>query len=279
VRSPIIAGLRTLETAASSIYGDEQNRSPDGACQRTSYDPSDRFVNTILPDTGVLLFVNFADPWAIGRSETKLEVLPQISVIGPHANSLPLQMGQTVATVISVLAPAAARDVLGASTATITNRILPLDHFWTSREIETMFRFLSRAGLRRCAAALRDQLASRASKAKRTDAGMRSASRVIASQSGRVSITHLANRYGVSRQLFTYRFRNAVGLPPKLFARIVRFKHAVHVLKSTDVSDWASVAPAIGFYDQAHMINEFRFFVGMPPGVFFRSPASNPPTN
>jgi AraC-like DNA-binding protein len=35
------------------------------------------------------------------------------------------------------------------------------------------------------------------------------------------------------------------------------------------VSQWASVSPALGFYDQAHMINEFRAFAGSPPTVFF----------
>jgi AraC-like DNA-binding protein len=41
-------------------------------------------------------------------------------------------------------------------------------------------------------------------------------------------------------------------------------------LLSTDVSQWASVSSAAGFYDQAHMINEFREFAGSPPTVFFR---------
>jgi hypothetical protein len=59
-------------------------------------------------------------------------------------------------------------------------------------------------------------------------------------------------------------------VPPKLFARITRFQALVHALLSTDVSQWASLSPTVGFYDQAHMINEFRAFAGSPPTVFFR---------
>ena len=80
----------------------------------------------------------------------------------------------------------------------------------------------------------------------------------------------MARSHGLSRQQFARRFCAAAGLPPKLFARITRFQALVQVLLSTDVSRWASVSPAVGFYDQAHMINEFRAFAGSPPTVFFR---------
>jgi AraC-like DNA-binding protein len=41
---------------------------------------------------------------------------------------------------------------------------------------------------------------------------------------------------------------------------------------------WASVASDTGFYDQAHMINEFRDFAGAPPTTFFKphDPAIDP---
>ena len=96
------------------------------------------------------------------------------------------------------------------------------------------------------------------------------APRLIKLRAGRVSIDDMARSHGLSRQQFAVRFSAAAGLPPKLFARITRFQALVHVLLSTDVSRWASVSPAAGFYDQAHMINEFRAFTGSPPTVFFQ---------
>src|SRR5262245_36533923 len=80
----------------------------------------------------------------------------------------------------------------------------------------------------------------------------------------------MARSHGLSRQRFAARFSAAARLTPKLFARITRFQTLVHTLLSTDVSEWASVSQAVGFYDQAHMINEFRAFAGSPPTVFFQ---------
>jgi hypothetical protein len=56
----------------------------------------------------------------------------------------------------------------------------------------------------------------------------------------------------------------------KLFARVTRFQTLVQALLSSDVQEWAGVAPTLGFYDQAHLINEFHEFAGASPVRFFR---------
>jgi AraC-like DNA-binding protein len=117
---------------------------------------------------------------------------------------------------------------------------------------------------------LKDELVARIGRPSSRETVGQTAPRLIKLRAGRVSIDDMARSHGLSRQQFAVRFSAAAGLPPKLFARITRFQALVHVLLSTDVSRWASVSPAIGFYDQAHMINEFRAFAGSPPTVFFQ---------
>jgi hypothetical protein len=41
-------------------------------------------------------------------------------------------------------------------------------------------------------------------------------------------------------------------------------------LLATDVDRWAGAASALGFYDQAHLINDFREFAGESPTRFFQ---------
>jgi AraC-like DNA-binding protein len=118
--------------------------------------------------------------------------------------------------------------------------------------------------------ALKDELVSRLSRRSSPEPIGQASSRLMKLHGGRVSIDELARSHGLSRQRFSARFSAAAGLRPKLFARITRFQTLVRVLLSTDVSEWASMSPAVGFYDQAHMINEFRVFAGSPPTVFFQ---------
>jgi methylphosphotriester-DNA--protein-cysteine methyltransferase len=93
---------------------------------------------------------------------------------------------------------------------------------------------------------------------------------LLTTSGGHLSVDALAKAHQVSRQHFTRRFRAATGLPPKQFARICRFQRLLHTLLTTDVDRWAAEATGLGFYDQAHMINDFREFAGESPTRFFQ---------
>jgi transcriptional regulator GlxA family with amidase domain len=112
-------------------------------------------------------------------------------------------------------------------------------------------------------------LVARIRRADRTTLLGQAAPGIIKHHAGNLSIEDLARNHGLTRQRFARTFTNSTGLPPKLFARITRFQALVHAMLSTDVSQWASMSSAVGFYDQAHMINEFRTFTGSPPRIFF----------
>jgi len=66
------------------------------------------------------------------------------------------------------------------------------------------------------------------------------------------------------------RFRAEVGLAPKRLARIVRFHEVVRSLDRGVQPAWAPLALDAGYYDQAHMIRDFRQFAGIAPGAYLR---------
>jgi AraC-like DNA-binding protein len=95
------------------------------------------------------------------------------------------------------------------------------------------------------------------------------ACRRIEETAGTVKIAELTAILGWSRKRMGERFRDAVGLPPKSFARLLRFERAVAQLRAGAIG-WARLAQSCGYYDQAHLIREFREFSGFPPGEFVR---------
>jgi AraC-like DNA-binding protein len=63
-----------------------------------------------------------------------------------------------------------------------------------------------------------------------------------------------------------------VGLPPKTYARMFRFRLVVDVVQSRRAApDWAQLAMACGYYDQSHFNREFREFAGLSPTEFARA--------
>ena len=100
------------------------------------------------------------------------------------------------------------------------------------------------------------------------EALIRRALGVLDTSGGGVRIDDLAGRLGVSRQHLAAQFRTRVGLSPKLYARICRFRRATAALKAVPAPDWAQLALECGYFDQSHLIHDFQEFAGSAPERF-----------
>jgi len=88
----------------------------------------------------------------------------------------------------------------------------------------------------------------------------------IAATGGRIPVEALATQTGFTRKHLGNLFQQQVGLSPKSLARIHRFRGALALLNTADGQvPWAALAEACGYYDQSHLINEFRRFTGFSP--------------
>lgn len=81
---------------------------------------------------------------------------------------------------------------------------------------------------------------------------------------GRVRINELAAGLNVSRRHLSTRFRAQVGLPPKTFARLLRFELARRLMTERPAR-WADLAAECGYADQSHLNREFRELGGTSP--------------
>lgn len=63
-------------------------------------------------------------------------------------------------------------------------------------------------------------------------------------------------------------FRQHVGLSPKSVSRLARLHGLLRALRRSAAPAWAQLAPELGYYDQAHLVNEFRALSGLTPGQF-----------
>jgi AraC-like DNA-binding protein len=82
---------------------------------------------------------------------------------------------------------------------------------------------------------------------------------------GRVRIPDLASSIGISQRQFEREFDARFGMRPKLFARIVRFQAALDRKARSNTKSWTDVAHEFGYYDQMHLIHDFREFTAGTP--------------
>ena len=97
---------------------------------------------------------------------------------------------------------------------------------------------------------------------------------------GRLAVGEICAQLGCSRKHMARRFQEQVGVPPKTYARLLRFQRAVHLLGHRDGANWmderedgagrrmswGEIALECGYFDQAHMNRDFRQFAGASPG-------------
>lgn len=106
------------------------------------------------------------------------------------------------------------------------------------------------------------------------DAAITRAVALIERSAGTIRMDQITQAVNLSPRQFDRRFLAAVGLPPKAFARIIRFQALLASYRAEDFPRWADLALTCGFYDQSHLANEFRQFAGVSPTGFFRHPSA-----
>lgn len=98
----------------------------------------------------------------------------------------------------------------------------------------------------------------------------RAAASTIRTAHGRVSITRLAARLGVTVRTLGRAFDRAIGITPKTLARVTRLGRAAAMLR--EGASGVDAALDAGFFDQAHMTNEFRSMAGLSPSRWLDLP-------
>lgn len=108
-------------------------------------------------------------------------------------------------------------------------------------------------------------LSARLARGPEPDAAVAHAYGRILSSGGAVRIGDVARGLDWSRKHLNQRFREEIGLGPKAVARMARFNRVLALARSDAARDWAGIAAACGYADQAHLVREFRDFAGASP--------------
>jgi AraC-like DNA-binding protein len=77
--------------------------------------------------------------------------------------------------------------------------------------------------------------------------------------------------FGLSARRFIELFRREVGVSPKTFCRIVRFQGALQRIAVASSPNFVRLALDCGYYDQAHLIHDFKDFTGLTPTAFLEA--------
>ena len=219
-------------------------------------------VHRGLPSRHVTLIISLQDPIKISGGAVGQGM--QGLVGGLRTDPVLISQDRTLRGIHVELHPFGVRTLLGVSGAELCGCVVGLDDLGWSALSELPDRLASKVTWSQRFDILDGVLATHASEPHPVAAELGEAWRLMLSTGGLVQIADLAGEIGWSRRHFGQRFRAETGLTPKQAARILRFERAGALLRRGHL-DLAALAVDCGYYDQAHLGNEWRTLAGCSP--------------
>jgi AraC-like DNA-binding protein len=103
-----------------------------------------------------------------------------------------------------------------------------------------------------------------------------SALRILLNNSGNMAIEKTASLSCLSIKQFERKCKERIGMNPKMYARILKFSKAYRLHEAFPQLSWTKIAYEAGYYDQMHMIRDFKVFAGVNPSVIEQQLLSTP---
>jgi AraC-like DNA-binding protein len=171
------------------------------------------------------------------------------------------EVGASVISVGAVLRPGGAQMLFGVSAADLAERHTPLCDLWGARADHAVEQLLGALSPQQQLTVLESLLAGQLPKLQGLHPAVAQALRHP--RDWRVEEWVRSSHY--SHRGFIAIFKQATGLSPKRYARLLRFQQLLAALRSSQSAALADLAYSAGYSDQAHMTREFREFAGITP--------------
>jgi len=223
----------------------------------------------IVPDGNPELVIHYGHPFSEFTAAGKQQQ-PRGFLMGQMTRPLALDPSQGMPGIVGVrFWPAGTRTMFGAAMSEFTDERLALDDVVPGATARLVDQIASAANARERCGILQDFVAGVAAvNAPFQDAGVGHWVGQILNASGRISISALARESDLSQRQLERRFRAQVGVPPRLYANVIRFRTVFDNLSGASKPDWVDLALSAGYFDQSHMTKDFHRFLGCSPSQF-----------
>lgn len=225
----------------------------------------------LMPDGTVELVINLRQDEARIYDRNNLERcarLPGSLVCGPHSSFFVIDTQQQASVIGIHFKPGGSFPFFRLPVDELHNQHVSLEDLWGAEAGLLRERILAAATPREKFQLLESCLTARAIRPLERHRAVDCALGLFRNIHTAPAIAAVADDIGISSRRFIQLFSDQVGLTPKVFCRVRRFQRALHRLNGGGPIEWADLAAACGYFDQAHFIHDFREFSGITPTAY-----------
>lgn len=227
----------------------------------------------IIPDGCPELVLNFADPF-VRRWGNARERQSRMLVAGQITRSVLVEPQGRIFLVGVRLHPWAFRPLLEVPALELRDHILPMSDVAPRRLHDGLAVVAPSTTAQATARQVMSALTAYVAAVDVPNQLARRAVRSLLTAGQPLSVRQLASACGRSARQIQRAFRDELGLSPRTFIRIRRMQWAMGIALSQPHLTWATIAARCEFHDQAHLIRDFRQFVGCAPGEVRADPGT-----
>lgn len=172
------------------------------------------------------------------------------------------QNKNTFSTLGVLFQPYAIKELFGVNAYELTNQKIHLNEFFNNHFTEII---ASKKTLSEKINLLTAHIAKGSTKAKFLDNIIRHCIFYIKQQNGMLTVRDLQLKFQISERQLERRFNEVIGVSPRHYLKITRFKQAVIALSQNPESNLTDLAFEFNFFDQSHFIKQVKELSGLLP--------------
>jgi AraC-like DNA-binding protein len=186
--------------------------------------------------------------------------------VGFQKKTIPMRVDGTVKVVAARLFAWGALALLEDEISALTGTVTALGPGWDAL-VEHLGHHIAEGRYEEASATLEEFLIQKALLRAYDLMLVQTAAKLLHHARGQCRIDELADHCHASVRQLQRTFQRAVGVPPKFFARTLRFEQAQRPMFDPQ-TDLTGLAYKCGYFDQAHFIKKFREFTGKAPSEY-----------
>lgn len=218
-----------------------------------------------LPGETLLLVISCGEPLIVRRPDHP-DLKAAASIAGLRTGPVDIIHDGTQRGVQLELTPRGARALLGLPAAALALGVWPLDEVAGRRASELTSRLAGAPGPAGRASVINAVLSGWVGDDDRFPVAVDAFWRRLLATAGSAPVASIARELGLGRRHLGQLVRTEIGLSPKTAARILRFGRAGRLLRSGHAGSLADTAVTCGYFDQAHLTNDWKKLAGCTPG-------------
>lgn len=223
----------------------------------------------IFPDGCIELIFNCSDEFKKFDNEVDFHIQPPCFIHGQLKTYFELQALGKISVFSARLNPAGLQPFINFDVDSFTGNLLTMSQVWGKDGEQLEKEMLACNDHHERIVVLEKFLLSKRQALKIDNAPVEYCVDAMEKSIGAISIDKLADELEIGKRQLERKFTAAVGISPKLLARVIRFQNILQLIENKEFKSFTTIAYEGGFYDQAHFIKDFKDFTGLNPKQYF----------